>query len=140
MASEFMVPGLDHPAEIVVDQWGIPHIRAQTQHDVFVAQGFNTARDRLFQIDMWRKRGLGLMAADYGPGFLAQDRATRMFLYRGDMDAEWGSYGNADAHLICEAFAAGINAFIALAEHEPELLSPEFAAMVITPARWDAAA
>ena len=138
MATEFAVPGLEHQAEIVVDQWGIPHIRAQSQHDVFFAQGFNAARDRLYQIDLWRKRGLGLMAADYGPGFLAQDRASRLFLYRGDMDAEWASYRNPNAQAICAAFAAGINAFIALAEDNPSLLSPEFAAMDIKPARWSA--
>ncbi len=138
MATEFTVPGLEHHVEIVVDQWGIPHIRADSQHDVFFAQGFNIARDRLFQIDLWRKRGLGLMAADYGPGFLAQDRAARLFLYRGDMDAEWAAYGNPDAHAICAAFAAGINAFIALAANDSSLLSPEFAAMDIKPARWSA--
>ncbi len=138
MTTEFSVAGLERQAEIVVDQWGIPHIRAQSQHDVFFAQGFNVARDRLFQIDLWRKRGLGLMAADYGAGFLAQDRAARLFLYRGDMDAEWAAYANPDAHAICAAFAAGINAFIALAENDPSLLSPEFAAMDIKPARWSA--
>jgi penicillin amidase len=138
MAMEFPVSGLEHEAEIVVDQWGIPHIRAQSQHDVFFAQGFNTARDRLFQIDLWRKRGLGLMAADYGPGFLAQDRAARLFLYRGGMDAEWAAYGNPNSHAICEAFAAGINAFIDAAGKDSSLLSPEFAAMGIAPARWAA--
>ncbi|MGE0415899.1 MAG: penicillin acylase family protein, partial [Acetobacteraceae bacterium] len=135
----FHVPGLEQPAEIVVDRWGIPHIRAETFHDVFFVQGFNIARDRLFQIDLWRKRGLGLMAADYGPGFLAQDRAARLFVYRGDMAAEWNAYGNDRAEAICEAFAAGINAYIALAEADPSLLPPEFAAMDIRPARWSAA-
>jgi penicillin G amidase len=138
MATEFLVPGLEHQAEIVVDQWGIPHIRAESQHDVFFAQGFNIARDRLFQIDLWLKRGLGLMAADYGAGFLAQDRAARLFLYRGDMDTEWAAYGNPNAHAICAAFAAGVNAFIALTENDPSLLSPEFASMDIKPARWSA--
>ena len=88
---EHVVPGLEQGAEIVVDRWGIPHIRAATRRDVFFVQGFNAARDRLWQLDLWRKRGLGLMAADFGPGFLAQDRAARLFLYRGDMDAEWSS-------------------------------------------------
>ncbi len=135
---DYALPGLEQPAEIVVDRWGIPHIRAQSQHDVFFVQGFNIARDRLFQIDLWRKRGLGRMAADYGPGFLAQDRAARLFLYRGDMDAEWSAYGNPDAHAICAAFAAGINAYIDLAERDASLLPPEFAAMNIRPARWQA--
>lgn len=134
--TEHRVPGLEHPAEIVVDRWGIPHIRAASQHDVFFAQGFNIARDRLYQIDLWRKRGLGLMAGDYGPGFLAQDRAARLFLYRGDMQAEWDAYGNPATRAICTAFADGINAYIAAAGHDPSLLPPEFAAMGIAPARW----
>ena len=133
------LPGLEQPAEIIVDRWGIPHIRAATFRDIFFVQGFNIARDRLFQIDLWRKRGLGLMAGDYGPGFLAQDRAARLFLYRGDMAAEWAAYGHPQAEAICQAFADGINAYLSMAEADPTLLPPEFAAIGITPARWDAA-
>jgi len=136
---EHRVPGLEQTAEIVVDRWGIPHIRARTRHDVFFVQGCNAARDRLWQLDLWRKRGLGKLAADFGPGFLAQDRAARLFLYRGDMAAEWAAYGTPEARAITEAFAAGINAWIALTEQQPELLPPEFAAMGTRPQRWDAA-
>jgi penicillin amidase len=130
-----VVPGLDAPAEIVVDRWGIPHIRAGSLRDLFFAQGFNAARDRLWQIDLWRKRGLGLLAGDFGPGYLAQDRAARLFIYRGDMAAEWTSYAP-DARQICEAFAAGINAFVELCEREPERLPPEFGMLGTTPQRW----
>src|SRR5205814_1884345 len=55
------VAGLDKPAEILVDSWGIPHIYAKSQYDAFFAQGFNAARDRLWQIDLWRRKGLGLL-------------------------------------------------------------------------------
>src|SRR6516164_5369077 len=119
---EHIIPGLEQPAEIIVDRWGIPHIRARTRHDVFFLQGFNAARDRLWQIDLWRKRGLGLLAADFGSGFLAQDRAARLFLYRGDMEREWGDYGCIDMRDICEAFTRGINAYVALTERSPEFL------------------
>lgn len=117
--------GLDTRAEIVIDNWGIPHIRAGSLRDLFFAQGFNAARDRLWQIDLWRKRGLGPLAADFGAGYLAQDRAARLFTYRGDMDAEWAAY-SPDEKDICTAFTAGINAFIALTEREPDPLPPEF--------------
>ncbi|MDA8251128.1 MAG: penicillin acylase family protein, partial [Rhodospirillales bacterium] len=129
------VSGLGAPARIAVDRWGIPHIRADSLHDLFFAQGFNAARDRLWQIDLWRKRGLGLLAADFGPGFLAQDYASRLFLYRGDMAAEWASYAP-DAQAICAAFTAGINAYVALTEREPARLPPEFALLGTRPARW----
>ncbi len=117
--------GLDTRAEIVVDNWGIPHIRAGSLRDLFFAQGFDAARDRLWQIDLWRKRELGRLAADFGPGYLAQGRAAQLFTYRGDMDAEWAAY-SPDAKDICTAFTAGINAFIALTEREPDRLPPEF--------------
>lgn len=126
---------LNGPAEILVDRWGVPHIRAESLHDLFFAQGFNAARDRLWQLDLWRKRGLGLLAADFGPGYLAQDYASRLFLYRGDMEAEWNAYAP-DAKKICTAFVAGINGYIALAEREPRHLPPEFAQMGTKPSRW----
>jgi penicillin amidase len=129
------LPGLAEPAEIRVDRWGIPHIRANSRRDVFLAQGFNAARDRLWQLDLWRKRGLGLLAADHGPGFLAQDRACRLFLYRGDMGAEWAAYGP-DARETVTAFVQGINAFVALTETDPNQRPAEFIALGLTPARW----
>jgi hypothetical protein len=50
--------------------------------------------NRLWQLDLWRRRGLGLLAESFGPGYLAQDRAARSFVYRGDMTAEWAAYGS----------------------------------------------
>ena len=103
------LPGLAAPAEIKVDRWGIAHIYAASPRDAFFMQGYNAARDRLWQIDLWRKRGLGLLARDFGPAYVAQDRAARLLLYRGDMAAEWAAYG-ADAKTQTEAFVAGVNA------------------------------
>lgn len=131
------VEGIDSPVRIVVDKWGIPHIRAESNRDLFFAQGFNAARDRLWQIDLWRKRGLGLLAADFGPGYVAQDRASRLFLYRGDMEAEWAVYAP-DAKQICEDFVRGINAYIDLLDRHPDWLPPEFGEVGTRPAKWDA--
>ena len=58
-AKSYKVAGLTAPAEIIVDRWGVPHIYASETYDAFFVQGFNAARDRLWQIDLWRKRGLG---------------------------------------------------------------------------------
>ena len=105
------VSGLERPAEIIIDHWGIPHIYAANKRDMFFLQGYNAARDRLWQIDLWRKRGLGLLAKDFGADYVAQDRAARLFLYRGDLSREWAAYGP-DAKASADAFAAGINAFV----------------------------
>lgn len=131
------IPGLLQAASIQVDRWGIAHLHAKSTDDLWFVQGFNAARDRLWQIDLWRKRGLGLLAADFGPGYLEQDRAARMFLYRGDMDAEWAAYAP-DSQVICTRFAAGINAYIALSTQQPEMLPPEFAILGTRPTPWQA--
>jgi penicillin amidase len=110
--SSSSVAGLKASGQILVDVWGIPHIYAENEHDLFFLQGFNAARDRLWQIDLWRKRGLGLLARDFGAAYAEQDRALRLFLYRGDMAAEWASYGP-HAKSYAEAFVAGVNAYVA---------------------------
>ncbi|WP_095205129.1 penicillin acylase family protein [Mesorhizobium carmichaelinearum] len=129
------VAGLKGDVFINVDQWGIPHITAKSLQDLFFGQGWNVARDRLWQIDLARKRGLGLLARDFGPGYLAQDRASRLFLYRGDMVSEWKAYGP-DAEEICTAFTNGINAFINACDAGLFELPPEFAVLGNRPDNW----
>lgn len=129
------VAGLEAPAEILIDRWGISHIYAQSVRDAFFLQGYNVARDRLWQIDLWRKRGLGLLAADFGPDYAAQDRASRLFLYRGDMDAEWAAYGPL-AKGYTEAFTAGINAYVAEITAGDRPLPEEFQITGTTPDLW----
>ncbi len=128
--------GLDAPAEIIVDTWGVPHIYAATHYDAFFVQGFNAARDRLWQIDLWRRRGLGELSAVLGEGYVEQDKAARLFLYRGDMYREWLAYGS-DAKRIAEAFTAGINSYVQLVQKRPDLRPPEFDLLDYQPALWD---
>ncbi|WP_298045661.1 penicillin acylase family protein [uncultured Citricoccus sp.] len=134
---EYAVTGLDQDVEVLVDRWGVPHIYAQSRMDAYVAQGFQAARDRLFQIDLWRRRGLGRLSEVLGPGHVPQDRATRLFLYRGDMRAEWLSYST-EAKDIVTAFVTGVNAFVDWALEDPEVrLPPEFTTLGYRPARWE---
>ena len=133
----YVVSGIDDVTEIVVDEFGVPHIYAENHYDVFFAQGFNAARDRLWQIDLWKRRGLGQLSEILGEQYLEQDRAARMFVYRGDMYAEWLAYGN-DAKLISKAFTAGINAFVELAKVNPELMPVEFGLLGYQPSTWQA--
>src|ERR1700737_201315 len=109
------VSALHAAAEIRVDRWGVPHLYASSEADLFYVQGFNAARDRLFQIDLWRRRGLGQLSEVFGPGFLEQDRAARLFLYRADMDREWRIYsarGGREAELVAQRFVDGVNAYV----------------------------
>jgi penicillin amidase len=132
------VSGLKQNASIIVDRWGVPHIYASDEADLFFAQGFNAARDRLFQIDLWRRRGLGELASVFGPRFVEQDKAARLFLYRGDMAPEWRAYGPG-AQEVTTRFVAGINAYVDYLKAHPELMPVEFRRLGYAPSRWQAA-
>jgi penicillin G amidase len=131
------VAGLQGSADIVIDHWGIPHIFAASARDAFFLQGYNAARDRLWQIDLWRKRGLGLLSKSFGPAYIDQDRAARLFLYRGDMDREWASYA-ADSQAWVEAFVGGVNAYVAEVRAGMKSLPPEFTLTGSRPDEWKA--
>jgi penicillin amidase len=133
------VEGLQLPAEIRIDHWGVPHLYAGSEEDLFFVQGFNAARDRLFQIDLWRRRGLGQLAEVFGPAFVDQDKAARLFLYRGNMDREWRAYsseGSREAEHIALRFVAGINAYVDWLATHPERLPWEFKQLGYRPAKW----
>jgi penicillin amidase len=132
---ELLVTGLAAPVDILTDPWGVPHIYASTTYDAFWAQGFQVARDRLWQIDTWRRRGLGLLSEVWGAAYVAQDRAARLFLYRGDMHAEWLAYSS-DTKRIVSAFTAGINAYVAMTREDPGLLPLEFRELGYEPSSW----
>lgn len=105
------VSGLSRPVTVLRDPWGIPHIYAETQADLFFAQGFVAAQDRLWQLEMWRRAGMGEMAEVLGPEALDRDRFARLLRYRGDLEAEYASYAP-DAKEIIESFVRGVNAWI----------------------------
>ncbi|UNT00132.1 penicillin acylase family protein [Streptomyces tubbatahanensis] len=135
-ATTFAVPGLAEPVEILVDRWGVPHLYAGSRADLFLAQGFNAARERLFQLDLWRRRGLGLLSEVLGADYVEHDRAARLFLYRGDMAEEWAAYGPGTQEM-ARSFVTGVNAYVTLVHEDPSrFLSPEFAALDYAPAHW----
>ena len=101
------LPGLTQPVEIIKDHWGIAHIYAKNESDLFFAQGFNAARDRLFQLELWRRQATGTMSEILGPKELKRDVGNRLFQYRGDMKQELDWYHPGSAAII-EAFAKGV--------------------------------
>jgi penicillin G amidase len=129
---EITIPGLKAPVEILRDRWGVPHIFARNQDDLFFAQGFVVAQDRLFQIDTWRRVGLGETAEVVGRRGLEGDRFARLIKFRGDMKAEWESYAP-DARAIIAAFTRGINACI---DHMGDRLPVEFQILGTRPKKW----
>ena len=83
---EVRVPGLTAPVEIVRDQQGIPHIYAKNDDDLFFAQGYVMAQDRLWQLEMWRRWREGRLAEIFGPKAYEYDARTRLMMFRGPWD------------------------------------------------------
>jgi penicillin amidase len=131
----YQLEGVSKGATILRDKWGVSHIYGQTEEDLFFAQGFSAARDRLWQLDLWRRQGEGRLAEAFGNRFLEQDKAARLFLFRGDMEKEFKSYHH-EGKKILTAFTKGINAYIDLTCANPDLLPIEFKLTGTTPGYW----
>ena len=129
------IPGLRDSVRIIRDRWGVPHIQAQNIDDLFFAQGFVQAQDRLWQMDMYRRTWNGELAEILGASYVAHDRLARLLKFRGPFDdREWTSY-HPDGKRIFEAFARGVNAFI---DQAGDHLPVEFKLTGLEPGRWTA--
>ena len=118
IAGTAAIGGLSAPVVVVRDRWGVPHIEAASQADLFFAQGFVQAQDRLFQMDLWRRSVQGRLSEVLGGNFIERDAMTRRMQYRGDLEAEWATYGP-DVRAVATAFTRGVNAWVALARERP---------------------
>jgi penicillin amidase len=129
------IKGLSQPVEITKDRWGISHIYAQNQKDLFFAQGFNVARDRLFQLEVWRRQATGTLAEILGPKALKKDIGARLLKARVDMREEMNHY-HPDGEEIITSFVRGINSYIDHTRKNPSLLPIEFQFLGIKPGYW----
>jgi len=96
--------------QIARDEQGIPHITASSDHDLFFGFGFATAQDRLFQLDLLRRRALGRLAEVLGPGAVESDLTSRTVGLHLTAGREWEQLP-AETRLLVEAWSAGVNAF-----------------------------
>ena len=127
------IPGLKMPVEIIRDKQGIPHIFARNEDDLFFAQGYVMAQDRLWQMEMWRRWREGRLAEVFGPKAFDYDARARLMMFRGPWDAqEWASY-HPNAKRLFTAWANGHNAYIA---SHADNLPVEFKLTGIRPEPW----
>ncbi len=132
---EVTLSGLREPVEVIRDERGVPHIYAGNTDDLFFAQGFVMAQDRLWQMDLWRHWREGRLAEIYGPAAVEYDERARLLMFRGPFDeTEWTSY-HPEAVRIFTAYANGVNAFI---EQNADNLPVEFQLTGIRPDPWTA--
>ena len=133
--TQVTLDGLDKPVEILKDHWGISHIYAETEHDLFFAQGYSAARDRLFQFEIWRAQATGTVAEILGSRAVDRDHGTRLFKFRGPMHEEMNHYHPRGVDIIT-SFVHGVNAYIDEALQEPDSLPLPFKLLDIQPKHW----
>ena len=126
------LPGLEKAVEVCRDRWGVPHVRAESEHDAFFAQGFVTAQDRLWHMDFDRFRALGRWAEFAGPDALPEDRLMRRLRVEraARMDMEVTSPA---ARGMLASYSDGVNAFLA----STEALPVEYRLLQVEPEPWE---
>lgn len=123
-------PGLRGAVTITRDARGVPHVQAASTHDLFFAQGFTEASDRLFQMELTRRYALGTLAEVLGPRALPIDREQRYYDVRDVAQRQWRAMGPRERAAL-EAFSAGVNAAIV---QQP--LPVEFRLLLYRPRPW----
>ncbi len=132
---QLVVKGLKEPVEIFRDTWGLNHIYAKNQYDLFFAQGYAAVRDRLFQFEIWRRQATGTVSEILGEKELQRDIGTRLFKFRGTLKEELNHY-HEDGEEIITAYTDGVNAYIKAINQTPEQLPVEFRILGIRPQEW----
>ena len=124
--------GLVAPVTVTYDHLGVPNISASNLPDLFFVQGYVTAQDRLWQMDMIRRYASGNIAEVLGPKYVKYDRENRILGLREVADRAVGAM-HAEQRAHFDAYAAGVNAYIA--QHR-DSLPMEFRFLRYTPAPW----
>ncbi len=130
-----IMPGLSAPVKIIRDRWGIPHIYAENRPDLFFAQGFVHAQDRLFQMELNRRTAAGRLSELFGEMALETDRFVRTFGFNRLGRADWEN-AVPEVKEVLTAYTTGINTFLEhprtklplelrLLNHKPEPWQPE---------------
>ena len=124
--------GLSAPVTVRRDAHGVPHIEAATQEDLFVAQGYVTAQDRLWQMDAFRRNANGELAEIMGPSLVKHDTAQRVLQFRNTAQRIYANLSAADRARL-DAYARGVNLYI---EQHRDTLPPEFKLLHYRPQPW----
>ncbi len=129
------IPRLQNRANVLRDEWGVPHIYAETHEDLFVTLGYVHAQDRLWQMDVNRRTGHGQLAELFGAIALGSDRFARTMGFGRVVRREVELLEDAERAII-EAYVSGINTFI---ETHQRRLPVEYTFLRHEPRLWDIA-
>jgi len=127
--------GLHEPVEVITDRYGVPHIYAQNEDDLYFAQGYMHAQERLWQMELNRRIGSGRLSELFGTIALETDRFSRRLGLHRASAAEVSRLSEHNARIL-SVYAQGVNAFI---ERNRNNLSLEFTILRFKPEPWQSA-
>lgn len=130
-----LMQSVSDSVEVIVDKWGVPHIYAKNQKDLFFTQGYHAAKDRLFQFEIWRRQATGTVSEILGERELKRDIGTRLFMFRKDIVEEMNHY-HRDGSEIISAYIDGVNAYIKEVRAGRQKLPMEFKILGVMPEYW----
>ncbi|MDO8483697.1 MAG: penicillin acylase family protein, partial [Candidatus Limnocylindrales bacterium] len=126
------LPGLTAPVTVVRDDAGIAHITADSTHDLFFAQGYVHASERMWQMEVWRHISAGRLSELFGPSQLDTDRFIRTLGWRVAAQRDLDATGDATRSVL-DAYTAGVNAWL---DGHRDSLGLAFLASGATPEPW----
>jgi penicillin amidase len=132
---DVQLAGLSAPATVRRDAHGVPHIDAATQLDLFTAQGYVTAQDRLWQMDAYRRNANGELAEVMGPSLVKHDTSQRVMQFRKTAERIYANLAP-DERARLDAYARGVNLYI---DSHLDTLPPEFRLLHYRPRPWTGA-
>jgi penicillin amidase len=132
-SSSIQIAGLQDRVTVRRDERGIPYLQANNDHDLYFAQGYVTASDRLWQMDLFRRNARGELAEILGNAVIEEDKRHRTFGFAQEAEAEVAQ-ASPQARALLEAYANGVNAYIA--SLDPKNLPPEFQLLQFKPRPW----
>jgi penicillin amidase len=110
-AGTLQVTGLQNQVDVYRDEWGVPHIYAESTHDLLFAQGYIHAQDRFWQMEFWRRIGSGRLSEVFGDATLATDRFTRTLGWA-RVAAEEEKLMDEETRFALQSYADGVNAYL----------------------------
>jgi penicillin amidase len=127
------IEGLKSEVKVYRDNWGVPHIYADNEDDLFLAQGYTQAQDRLWQMELHRRMGSGTLSGVFGEATLESDRFYRAIGLRRCAAASYQSL-NPVMQRVLQSYCRGVNSFISANQDNLPL---EFTILGFKPADWD---
>ncbi|GAB3049444.1 penicillin acylase family protein [Virgibacillus ainsalahensis] len=128
------LPVLKEEVTVITDADGVPHIQAENEHDLYIAQGYVQAQHRMFQMEMSRRQASGTLSEVVGEASINQDKYFRTLGLRRAAEESYTIYSE-EGKQVLQSFADGVNAYIQQAK-ETNSLPVEFTLMGSEPEEW----